>query len=171
LQALCQCEVQPEGFPPQLDEFLADEADFLEGRVAARKAQDYARRLASDVRTNLDAIDAALQAVSEHWDVARMAPVDRNILRVTVCELLHRPGVPAKVVMDEAIEIAKRFGDAGSPAFVNGVIDAVRTRIAERRGGAPAPACGSANDERPSSSGTESPPPANDQDGRCDGTL
>lgn len=178
MQAFCQHEVQPEGFPPQLDEFLADEADFLEGRVPARKAQDYARGLVCDVRTHLDTIDASLQTASKHWDVARMARVDRNILRVAVCELLHRPDVPATVVMDEAIEIARQFGDADSPAFVNGVLDAVRKRIVSQQGGDPAPACGPANDDRPSASAAEkaihpaeSALPASDQDGRCDGTL
>ena len=66
-----------------------------------------------------------ISEVSDHWEVSRMAVVDRNILRMAIYELVERPDVPARVVIDEAIEIAREFGDAETPQFINGVLDAV----------------------------------------------
>ena len=69
-------------------------------------------------------VDAALQgALEERWALARLAATDRAVLRVAVAELLARPGSPARVVLDEAIEIARTFGSEESGAFVNGVLD------------------------------------------------
>jgi N utilization substance protein B len=62
----------------------------------------------------------------------RVAPLDRNVLRIAAYELLREPQTPAAVVIDEAVELAKRFGEADSPAFVNGVLDAVRRAARER---------------------------------------
>jgi N utilization substance protein B len=71
-------------------------------------------------------IDRRLAAAAENWRVPRMAVVDRNILRLGGYEILHTPETPASVVLDEAIELARRYGSAGSPAFVNGVLDRLR---------------------------------------------
>lgn len=69
-------------------------------------------------------VDAALQgALEERWALARLAATDRAVLRVAVAELLARPGSPARVVLDEAIEIARTYGSDESGAFVNGVLD------------------------------------------------
>lgn len=70
-------------------------------------------------------IDSAIGAFSENWTVDRMAVVDRNVLRIAVYELLYCPDVPYKVVIDEAIELAKRFGAEQSGAFINGILDRV----------------------------------------------
>jgi N utilization substance protein B len=75
-------------------------------------------------------IDAALQsALDDRWTVARLAATDRAVLRIAVGELLARPGSPARVVLDEAIEIARTFGSADSGAFVNGVLDRAARRL------------------------------------------
>ena len=72
----------------------------------------------------LGEVDAALQgALEERWPLARLAATDRAVLRVAVAELLARPGSPARVVLDEAIEIARTYGSGESGAFVNGVLD------------------------------------------------
>jgi transcription antitermination protein NusB len=71
-------------------------------------------------------IDARLTAVAENWRLPRMAAVDRNVLRLGAYELLHVPEMPSGVAINEAIELARRFGSEGSPAFVNGVLDRVR---------------------------------------------
>ncbi|HTR97379.1 MAG TPA: transcription antitermination factor NusB [Candidatus Acidoferrales bacterium] len=68
-------------------------------------------------------IDAALSAAADHWPLARLAATDRAVMRVALAELLARPGSPARVVLDEAIEIARRFGSSESGRFVNGVLD------------------------------------------------
>ena len=68
-------------------------------------------------------VDAELQSALEGWVVARLAATDRAVLRVAVAELLARPGSPARVVLDEAIEIARTYGSEESGRFVNGVLD------------------------------------------------
>ncbi len=121
MQALCQFDSLGEDFLSQLDEFLADENP-------PSAVQRYARNLFRDAHTNRTAIDEHIQSAASHWDIGRMATVDRNILRTAACELLHRTDVPAKVVINEAVEIAKEFGAVESPAFVNGVLDAIKER-------------------------------------------
>lgn len=78
------------------------------------------------VVTHLADIDARLTAAAENWRLPRMATVDRNVLRLGAYELLHTPETPAAVAFDEAIELARRYGSADSPAFVNGVLDRLR---------------------------------------------
>ena len=90
--------------------------------------------LIGDVVTLLESsassVDEALQAALEdRWTVARLAATDRAVLRVAVAELLARPGSPARVVLDEAIEIARTFGGNESGAFVNGVLDRAARRL------------------------------------------
>ncbi|TMQ69719.1 MAG: transcription antitermination factor NusB [Candidatus Eisenbacteria bacterium] len=72
-----------------------------------------------------DAVDGALRAAAEHWEIGRLAATDRSVLRASVAELIGRPGTPARVVLNEAIEIAKRYGSEESGRFVNGVLDRV----------------------------------------------
>lgn len=70
-------------------------------------------------------VDALLQKAAEHWPLERLSATDRSVLRAATAELMGRPGTPARVVLDEAIEIAKRFGSDESGRFVNGVLDRV----------------------------------------------
>jgi N utilization substance protein B len=76
-----------------------------------------------------DEVDRALSAGAENWSLARLAATDRAVLRLATAELMARPGTPARVVLDEAIEIAKRFGSAASGSFVNGVLDRVARQL------------------------------------------
>lgn len=122
MQALCQLESLGEDFLTQLDDFLADEGH-------AGGVQEYARGIVRDCWTHREALDARLQAVAEHWATRRMAMVDRNILRVAACELMHRRDIPHAVAINEAVEIAREFSGADSPRFINGVLDAVRKGI------------------------------------------
>ena len=73
-----------------------------------------------------EALDRLIGDKARNWRLDRMARVDRNILRLGAFELLHRPGTPAPVVLNEAVELAKEYGDEGSGSFVNGVLDAIR---------------------------------------------
>jgi len=104
------------------DMFLADE----HGRddVAA-----FARQLVDGCRSHWDELNQAIVDASEHWELRRMPVVDRNILRVGVYELLHCPDIPAKVVINEAIELAKNFGGKDSGSFVNGLLDKIRLKV------------------------------------------
>lgn len=74
---------------------------------------------------NIGAIDAAIKAVSEHWDLERMPAVDRNILRAGAYEILFRADIPPAVAINEAIEIAKKYSTADSASFINGILDKI----------------------------------------------
>jgi N utilization substance protein B len=129
LQALCAFEAVGERFDEQLDEFLADEeilSDLEIRRPPPAEILDFARVLAKGTWSQRAALDALLSRTTAHWTVGRMTPVDRNILRLGLHELHAHPDTPPQVVINEAIELARRFGDTDSPGFVNGVLDAVR---------------------------------------------
>ena len=85
--------------------------------------------LIEGVAGHSDAIDGLLEEVAVDWSVARMAPVDRAILRLAVYELAHRPQVPAAVVLNEAVELANLYSTASSGRFVNGVLATVARRV------------------------------------------
>jgi transcription antitermination protein NusB len=87
---------------------------------------------------NSEPIDEKITAHSAHWRLERMPAVDRNILRLAVFEMMFE-GTPAAVVIDEAIELARRFSGDESAPFINGVLDAVRKEIAPKVAGAPGP--------------------------------
>ena len=91
------------------------------------EGREFADELVQGLAQASERIDALIRDTSKHWRLERMARVDRNVIRLAIYELLERPDIPRKVTINEAIELAKRFGDENSPAFVNGVLD----RIAE----------------------------------------
>lgn len=86
-------------------------------------ARQFASQIVTGAIRERDELDALITRASRNWRLDRMARVDRNLLRVAGWELAHAADVPAKVAINEAIEIAKRFGTAESPAFVNGILD------------------------------------------------
>jgi N utilization substance protein B len=85
----------------------------------------YANELVTGVMSVINDLDSRIGGASAHWRVERMTRVDRNVLRLGVYELLYRLDVPRAVALDEAVELAKRFGAEDSGAFVNGVLDQV----------------------------------------------
>ena len=89
----------------------------------AREAFEYARRLVEGTVAHLEEIDGLLRAQADNWRLERMPAVDRNVLRLAVYELMHELDVPKLVVLDEAVELAKRFGSEQSGRFVNGLLD------------------------------------------------
>ena len=91
-------------------------------------ARAFAKELVAGVMAHRDALDARITEHAKHWRLARMAAVDRNVLRLAVYELEHGDP-PASVILDEAVELARRFGDDPSPAFVNGVLDAIARSV------------------------------------------
>jgi N utilization substance protein B len=116
----------------QLDETAGDTWDVepaLEAYFAhfehAEPARAFARDLVQGVATHRAQIDQRIEATSTSWRLERMSPVDRNLLRLGAYELLHGPELPAAVVINEAVEIARRFGSETSAAFVNGILDEI----------------------------------------------
>ena len=97
--------------------------DFWKDRAATDSVQGFADQLVSGVVQNQKTIDDLIEKHAEHWSLDRMTAVDRNVLRIAVYELMYVEEIPSKVTINEAIEIAKRYGDEGSGAFVNGILD------------------------------------------------
>ncbi len=93
---------------------------------AIRETKVFARELVAGVRAHSEAIDALLDKAASNWELARMAGVDRNALRIGCYELLHADDVPTKVAINEAIELGKRYSTAQSGAFINGILDRIR---------------------------------------------
>jgi len=87
--------------------------------------RDFTKRLVSGTLSHRDDLDAIITRQAEHWRLARMPVVDRNILRLALFELLHEPDTPRPVIIDEALEIAKRFSTPKSSQFINGILDGV----------------------------------------------
>ena len=102
-----------------------DALDFLARRLAEPDLLELGKALYLGTTQDLKAIDERLAQVADNWSVERMAVVDRNVLRLGIYELYHGPETPFKVVLDEAIELAKRYGSEESPAFVNGILDKI----------------------------------------------
>jgi len=108
----------------------------LEAMRSGGGARRYCEALVSGVLAERRALDAIINESSDNWTVDRMPIVDRNILRIAVYEFMHLTDVPFKVVIDEAVELAKRYGSEESGAFVNGILD--RARKCAQPGGAAA---------------------------------
>lgn len=118
LQALYQIEITG-------DPSVAAVELFLQHFEGPSQAKAFASRLVSGVVSHRAEIDRMIEACTEHWKLARLAKVDLVILRLATYELLHCPDIPASVSLDEAIEIAKRFGNEESARFINGVLDQI----------------------------------------------
>jgi N utilization substance protein B len=99
---------------------------FVRERLKEASTIPFCLALYDGVVQQVAEIDRRLGEAAENWKLHRMAAVDRNVLRLGAYELLHTPETPAGVVLDEAIELARRYGSADSPAFVNGVLDKLR---------------------------------------------
>jgi N utilization substance protein B len=96
------------------------------------ETRSFAELIVRGVRDHQADIDGLIQKVSKNWRLERMARVDRNLLRMAVYELKYVDDVPAKVAINEAIEIAKRFGTGESSAFVNGILDRCREEVGKK---------------------------------------
>lgn len=107
---------------------------FWRVRTTTDETRARSEELARGAQSLAGELDATIEATATHWRLDRIAAVDLCILRLATYELTREPHTPVPVVIDEAVELAKRFGDAGSPAFVNGVLDAIGRTL---RGGAP----------------------------------
>ena len=88
--------------------------------------QKFSQTLVKNVLAHKDEIDGAIQSVSEHWRVSRMTVIDRCILRIGVAELLFGEDIASAVIINEAIEIAKKFSSTEAAHFINGILDAVK---------------------------------------------
>jgi N utilization substance protein B len=121
LQVLYAADVSGQLGPDAVDRVF----DQVAGEFSLpRRARERAAELCGGVVHNLERIDAAIAGASTAWKLHRLAAVERNVLRIAAFELLCE-AAPPEIVIDEAVEIARRFGGSRTPAFVNGVLDAL----------------------------------------------
>jgi len=115
LQMLYQVDVNPDVGATVLRDMIVEQ-------LGRGDVTEFCWRLFTGVMESRPQLDARIEAVADNWTLKRMAPTDRNVLRLGLFELLHTD-TPLRVVIDEAIELARRFGTAQSPQFVNGILD------------------------------------------------
>jgi transcription antitermination protein NusB len=101
---------------------MADEVRFVSGRLQAPELIEFAGSLIAGVRRNRVELDHLLSQTADHWSLERMAATDRNVLRLGAYEILYAD-TPGRVAINEAVELAKRFGTRQSAQFVNGILD------------------------------------------------
>jgi len=124
LQVLYQDDLNPSA--------STDDRDWLlQQRLKKAEAFQFARQLLAGVRQHRAEIDQRLQQIAANWSLHRMAVTDRNILRLGAYEILYGD-TPGEVAIDEAVELAKRFGTAQSPQFVNGILDRLMHTAAQQ---------------------------------------
>ena len=122
LQILYQLEFDAAGAGAAVD-------SFWKKKKGAAETKEYSRWLVEGILAQREEIDAAIQSISEHWRIPRMAIVDRNILRLAAFELLHTEHIAPAIVINQAIDIAKKFSGPEAATFVNGILDALRKKI------------------------------------------
>jgi N utilization substance protein B len=118
LKFLYQTEFNPESPDSELSPFC-DRANVSE------EVQNFTQALIKKLLLHEKEVDELLQKISAHWTPDRMTVIDKNIIRLGICELLFDSTTPPKVVINEAVEIAKRFGTEESPGFINGILDKI----------------------------------------------
>jgi len=120
LQILYALDANPSvGIRETLQTFREEQTDVLS------RVREFAEGLVQGVQEHRTDIDAAITARSKNWTLVRMPRVDLNVMRMAAYELMFRSDIPKKVSINEAIEIARKFGDKESPAFVNGILDEI----------------------------------------------
>ena len=112
--------------PDELDVALAD---FWQERKMGQKAREFAEELICGVEKFRKELDGQIAKYAEHWDIKRMGAVDRNVMRVAMYEMIHRPDIPPVVSINEAVEIAKDLSGAESGRFVNGILDKLAVQL------------------------------------------
>jgi len=105
---------------------------FLERNSPQEDVEIFMKELVLSLLDKMKEIDEIIQKFSDHWVLDRMTVVDRNILRIGTCELLFSFSTPPKVVINEAIDIAKKYGNEDSPEFINGILDKVYKEIGQK---------------------------------------
>ena len=122
MQTLYESDLTGHGWSDVLERVSAE--DLLTPSIA-----DYARRLVTGVMTNKPEIDARIRGAAPAFPIKQLSPVDRNVLRIAIYELAYEPGVPTKAAINEAVELAKRYGGDNSARFVNGVTGTIAAAV------------------------------------------
>jgi len=102
---------------------------YWENKKTSEEIKEYSTWLVNGIISDQAKIDNIIQQISEHWRISRMALVDRNILRMAVFELLYEENIAPAIIINEAIEIAKKYSGDEAATFVNGILDAIRKNL------------------------------------------
>lgn len=121
LQLLYQLDLRGDDLFEQAEEFLRQEE-------TDRESREFAEKLLRGVHEHREELDQTIRAVAQNWEISRMAVIDRNVLRLATHELLHCKDIPPKVAINEAIELGKRYSTQNSGAFINGILDKIKSR-------------------------------------------
>lgn len=126
LQVLYQDDLNPKNNPAVADEFLV-------GRLKSSELIEFSRSLVTGVRRHREVLDGLLEETAENWSLSRMAATDRNVMRLGAYEILYSD-TPERVAINEAVELAKRYGTHQSAQFVNGILDRLlKHRLSDQR--------------------------------------
>ena len=119
LKILYQSDITNKSISVAIEDFFKDE------ETKEQAVIEYTRRLVLGVGEHLNEIDKKISEYAANWELKRMAVIDRNVLRLGVFELKFESDVPPKVTINEAVELAKKYGDIDSSKFINGVLDKI----------------------------------------------
>jgi N utilization substance protein B len=106
--------------------------------VMSETVRDFTVSLVTGVDAHREEIDALVQEWSLHWSLERIGVIERNILRFAIYELLYLDDIPPNVTINEAVEVAKRYGTEEAPSFINGILDRIKQEMVTRHGDGPA---------------------------------
>jgi transcription antitermination factor NusB len=119
LKILYRIEISSESVESSINDFWPRENH-------SGEIMDFANNLVKGIYKNLQEINSMISKYADNWEIKRIAVIDKNIIRMGIFELLFMPDIPPKVSINEAIELAKKYGDVDSGKFVNGVLDKIR---------------------------------------------
>jgi len=126
-------------YQSELNEGNVDEQmeSFMERNSSKDEIDIFMKELVEAVIKHKKEIDEIVQKFSDNWVLDRMTVIDRNILRIGTCELLFNFSTPPKVAINEAVDIAKKYGNEDSPEFINGILDKIYKEIGQKKGPLP----------------------------------
>jgi transcription antitermination factor NusB len=126
LQLLYQVDIRRDDIDSLIDDFWSNQIHNSE--ELEQQIKDFATRLAKGTIENIKSIDAVIVSYTQNWQLERMAAIDRNIMRMACYELLYLDDIPPKVSINEAVDLAKKYGDTESGKFVNGILDKINKK-------------------------------------------
>lgn len=116
------------------DDWHKDMERFWKENETDKDVKEFSENIINKVIDQKEDIDKLIVSYTTNWDITRIAVVDRNIMRLAICELLYMKDIPPIVAINEAVDIAKKFGTPDSGKFVNGILDKIRIETSKEKG-------------------------------------
>lgn len=135
LQMLYELDIRKEALEPFIDDFWKRPFGHKSHESVEKEVREFATSLAKGTTEHLEEIDKLISSYAQNWQLKRMAVIDRNIIRMGSFELLFLKDIPQKVSINEAVELAKKYGDVESSKFVNGILDRInKEKVSIKKG-------------------------------------